>query len=66
MTVVSQFIDGPKGRGLAAAPLAFDTGYGLFTGVITAPDLPGNHGLRVVVADTTGGVTRHQRRYLVE
>ncbi len=64
MTVVAQFIDEVGGGVLDAVVLSLDSD-GLFKGDLEAPAYPGDHRLRILATDNTGGTTQHERIHTV-
>jgi len=64
MTVSAQFISALDGHVLNAVTLSLGRN-GLFEGDIEAPAHSGDHALRIVATDNTGGVTQHERIHAV-
>jgi hypothetical protein len=65
MTVSAQFIDSTDESVIDSVTLSLD-GDGLFRGDIYAPNYAGDHGLRIVATDSTGGTTKHERMHAVQ
>lgn len=65
LTVDSQFVDASSGSVINMVALYLDVD-GLFKGEIAAPGYPGDHGLRIVATDNTGGTTRYDMIYSVQ